>query len=256
MRAGRALPLAAVIAVTGAAPVVAQNTEFDAALNYAARDEILLPGDTEKSDNDIFRLTTALSWDAGYDGRMRAALELGVRNEDFNGNFPAVTGGELTFGRRVGNQRYAAGGRLRSAEDMSTTTELAYSAEHFGSLIDWHALVGVQFVGDADAVPGRSGTSVFGQVDANYYVNSNWVITAGVLADTDGEVYAFGTEYRPGDSRLSLFLDYAEAFDEYRGQRNYDSLSVGIRLVPKAKTLRKFRQTNLNRTMFRFVEVQ
>ena len=92
MRAGRALPLAAVIAVTGAAPVVAQNTEFDAALNYAARDEILLPGDTEKSDNDIFRLTTALSWDAGYDGRMRVALELGVRNEDFNGNFPAVTG--------------------------------------------------------------------------------------------------------------------------------------------------------------------
>ncbi|MEV8466517.1 hypothetical protein AB0T83_06945 [Fluviibacterium sp. DFM31] len=253
----RAVGFGAVLAVlAGISTAQAQNVEFDAALNYAARDEILQPGDHDKSDNDIFRLAMALSWDALGDGRMRAALELGVRNEDFDGHYPAVNGFELAFGRRVGMQRYAAGARFRAADDLSTTTELAYSAEHFGRSIDWHGLFGAQFIADSDDVPGRDGPGLFGQVDGDFYINDNWLLMAGALADTDGAVYGFGTEYRFGDAPVSLFLDYAEAFDDYRGQRNYDSLSVGIRLIPKAKSLRSFHQSNLSRAMFRLVEVQ
>ncbi|WP_193142537.1 MULTISPECIES: hypothetical protein [unclassified Meridianimarinicoccus] len=253
----RAVGFGTVLAVlAGISAAHAQNAEFDAALSHAAREEVTQPGDSDKSDNDISRLAMALSWDAGGDGRMRAALELGVGNEDFDGPYPALNGFELAFGRRVGMQRYAAGARIRSDDDFSTTTELAYSAEHFGRSIDWHGLFGMQFVADSDDVPGRDGPGLFGQVDGDFYINDNWLLMAGALADTDGAVYGFGTEYRFDGAPISLFLDYAEAFNDYRGQQKYDSLSVGIRIMPKSKSLRSFHQSNLSRAMFRLVEVQ
>ncbi|MCA8884475.1 MAG: hypothetical protein KDA50_12135 [Rhodobacteraceae bacterium] len=243
------------VAVALALPVWAGETTFDAGLAYFARDEITLPHGTEESDNDILRLTTAISWSAG-DGRMRAALELGVRNEDFNGSYPAVTGGELVFARKVGDQRYGIGARLRSAEDLSTTTELGYSAEHLGQRFEARGFMGLQYVADPDVVRGREDTGVFGQVDTSLYLSDNWVLDAGLLADTDGEVYGVGSEYRFGGSSFSVYMDYAEAYNSYRGVESYDTLSAGIRFVPGTKTLRAARQSNLNRVMYRMVEVQ
>lgn len=255
MRAVFGKAVTGLLAVFLAVPASAGETTFDAALAYAARDEYTLPNGVDKSDNDILRLTTALSWSAG-DGRMRAALELGVRNEDFNGSFPAVTGGELVFARRVGNQRYGLGGRFRAAEDLTKTTELGYSAEHLGQKLDLHGLVGMQFLAEPDKVPGRDGTGLFGQADANFYLTDNWAIGGGFLADTDGEVYGVGTEYRFAGTSVSVFMDYAEAFNSYRGVESYDTLSAGIRIMPGTKSLRAARQSNLGRVMHRLAEVQ
>lgn len=242
------------LAAMGAGQGAAQSGQFDAALAYSARDEVPGP-DGEQLDNDLARLTAGYAWSVG-DGRMRAALEFGVRNEDFESNPPFIWGTELVYGRRVGNQRYSLGARLRSDEDLSTTTELGYIAQHLGQAYDLRVVLGLQLVGDVDDVAGRSDTSVFGLGEAAFYFSDNWAISGGLLADSDGEVYTVGTEFRPAGASVSLFVDYAEAFDGYRDGDSYDNLTAGIRIVPGTRSLREQRQSGFYRIFQRSVEVQ
>ncbi len=252
-RQGAAIWLAALAMWPAAA--IAQETGFDAALEYAARDE-LETNDGEEIDNDFLRLTTALNWSAG-DGRARGALELGLRNEDFNGETLFTGGLEFVFARRVGRQRYGLGGRVRTAEELSTTTELGYAIEHLGNSFDLRGLAGLQLVGDSDEVPGRSDDAgVFGLGELTIYPGDNLALSGGVFGDADGTVFNVGAEYRPGTTPLSFFVEYAEAFDEYRDFAGYDNLSAGIRIVPGASSVREQRQGGLARVLRRPVEVQ
>jgi hypothetical protein len=253
-RAALTATLAAAIAGTAAA----QGVTFDGALSYSARDELTDPNDPDnKFDNDIFRAMGAVTWSLG-DGRMRAALEYGVQNNDFSGDYPWMAGVELAFGRRVGDRRYGIGARVRGAEDLSTTTELGYAMQHLGTRFDLRGLVGGQFIANADDVPGRDNeASLFGLGEATYYATPNLALSGAIQGDTDGWVYGAGVEYSAASwGGISLFLDYAEAFDEYRGQSTYDSLTGGIRIVPGAATLRAARQSNLGLLLRRYVEVQ
>lgn len=235
----------------------AQNLKFDAALGYSARDEVTNEGDEEAIDNDIFRLTTGLTWDAGVDGKMRGALEFGVGNEDFNGNYPGFGGAELVFSRKVGLQRYSLGGRVRSAEDLSTTSELAYVLEHLGAQFGLRGVLGIQNVADPDEVRGRDGSSIFGQAEASYYFTDNFVLSAGLIADNDGEAFGGGVEFRPSSTGpFSFFLEYGEAFDEYRDVASYDEFTGGIRFYPGTSSLRDARQNGLSRVLQRYLEVQ
>ena len=239
------------------AGVAAQDIRFDGSLAYSARDEVVGERDGEEIDNDILRLTAALSWPAGGDGQMRAALEFGVGNDDFSGDYPGLGGVELAFARNVGAQRYTLGGRVRTADDLTTTTELAYVIERLGEGFDLRGMVGLQALNDPDLVVGRDGSSAFALGEIGVYLTENLVVSGGLMADGDGEVFGAGVEYRPRTlGGISFFLDYGEAFDEYRGVGSYDEFVGGIRIVPGASSLRDARQGNLARVLQRFVEVQ
>lgn len=236
--------------------VQAQGTQFDAALEYSARDEIVLPGDTEKSDNDIARFLGGISWGAG-DGRMRAAVELGFgNNNNWNGDYPANYGGELVFARKVGQQRYGLGARVRTLEDLSTSTEFGYSIEHLGNSLDLRGLVGMQLIADEDKVPGRDASGFFAQGEATIYASDSLALSAGLLADNDGEAYGAGVEYRPSGWGMSFYLEYSEAFDSYRGFESYDEFAGGIRIVPGTSSLKSQRQGGLGRIMQRYMQAQ
>lgn len=251
----RTAGLVPALATALAGTAVAQGVQFDAAAEYAARDELRLE-DGDEIDNDFLRLTFGLTGDAGIDGRLRGALELGVRNEDFDGDYPAIGGGELVFARQVGRQRYGIGARFRTADELSTTTELGYAAEHLGDSFDLRGLVGVQLIADEDEAPGRDGSGGFGLVEATIYPQDDFALSAGILADGDGEVFSLAAEFRPGAAPVSFFVEYAEAFDEYRDVPGYDNLSAGIRFTPGLSSVRASRQDGLARILRRPVEVQ
>lgn len=222
----------------------------DAALSYSARHTV------ELSDNDIFRATLGYTTSA-LDGSLRFALEPGVRNEYFqDGGGDPVGGAEVLFARRVGNQRYGLGARVRSASDRGTTGELAYAFENFATRMDLRGLMGIQALDKPEEVIGRDGGSLFAQGEMGFYVHDNWIISAGLMADSDGLIAGFGTEYRPRGWRASLFLEWGHAVDEYRGIPDYNDLTGGIRFVSKSKSLKSYRRASTARVMHRYVEVQ
>ena len=54
-----------------------------------------------------------------------------------------------------------------------------------------------------------------------------------------------------------VFLDYGQAFEDYRSVPEYDAFTGGIRFFPGAgSTLREQRQSSLAVLMRRYVEVQ
>lgn len=250
------LALTALLGLAGAAQ--AEGVTFDGAFSYSARDEVTDQNNPDESlDNDIIRLTTALSWGVG-DGQMRAALELGAMNNFFDGNYPADYGAELDYGRRVGDMRYGLAGRVRASDELSTSWELAYGLQKLGETFDLRGLAGVQLVEDADQVRGRSESSVYGLGEATIYATPNWAISAAVQGDVDGAVWGAGTEYRGRNwGGFSVFLDYGVAMDSYRDVPSYDEFAGGIRYIPGGgDTLREQRQSNLGVLMRRYVEVQ
>ncbi|MCA8879068.1 MAG: hypothetical protein KDA73_03735 [Rhodobacteraceae bacterium] len=258
MRAPTYLAALGMAAALSAGAAQAQGTRFDGAVSYSARDEVKDENNTDEHiDNDIFRITAGLSWSAG-DGRARAAIELGVMNDFFDGNYPGDYGMEVDYARRVGNQRYGIAGRVRTSEELSTTLELGYALQHLGETFDLRGLAGFQFITDPDKVRGRDGNSIFGLGEATLYATPNWAISAAVQGDTGGAVWGVGTEYRRKNwGGLSVFLDYGQAFDDYRSVPEYDAFVGGIRFFPGAgNTLREQRQSSLALLMRRYVEVQ
>lgn len=265
MQTTRSVAVAAALVAAGAVlagPVRAEGVTFDGAFAYSARDEVTDPDNPDESlDNDIIRLTTALSWGLG-DGTMRAALEIGATNNDFNGSYPADYGAELDYGRRVGDLRHGIAARVRSSDELSTSWELAYALQSLHETFDLRGLGGVQLVEDADAVRGRSESSLYGLGEATIYVTQNWAVSAAIQGDLDGAVWGAGTEYRGRRwGNFSVFLDYGVAMEDYRGVPSYDEFVGGIRYVPGASagaddTLRARRQSNLGLLMRRYVEVQ
>ena len=243
---------------TAAGAARAEGVTFDGAFAYSARDEVTDQNDPDESlDNDIIRLTTALSWGVG-DGQMRAALEFGAMNNFFDGNYPADYGAELDYGRRVGDIRYGLAGRVRASDELSTSWELAYGLQRLGEQFDLRGLAGVQLVEDADDVRGRSESSLYGLAEATVYATQNWAISAAIQGDVDGAVWGAGTEYRGRNwGGFSVFLDYGVAMDDYRDVPSYDEFVGGIRYIPGGgDTLREQRQSNLGVLMRRYVEVQ
>ena len=231
--------------------------QFDAGFGYTARDEITRPGETEELDNDIARLVLGLTWGAGGDGRMRGALELGfANNDDWSGDLTGNMGAELLFARKVGNQRYGLGARVRDDAELTTATEFAYAVEHIGEVLDLRGLVGLQLLSEAERVPGRDDNTFFAQGEVTIYPSSGLALSAALLADGDGEGYGVGAEYRPAGWSVSFYLDYAEAFDSYRGFDSYDAFAGGIRFVPGTSSLKAQRQGGLGRVMQRYFEAQ
>jgi len=231
--------------------------QFDAGFGYTARDEITKPGTTEELDNDIARLVLGLTWGAGGDGQMRGAVELGfANNDDWSGDLTGNYGAELVFARKVGNQRYGLGGRFRDDAELTSATEVTYSIEHLGDALDLRGLVGLQMLGDADKVPGRDDTALFAQGEATIYPSSALALSVALIADNDGEGFGVGAEYRPAGWGVSFYLDYAEAFDDYRDVGSYDTLAGGIRFVPGTSSLKAQRQGGLGRIMQRYFEAQ
>jgi hypothetical protein len=244
----------AVIGLTAGATGAQQ---FDATFGYAARDEITEPGTTEELDNDVAALVLGLTWGAGGDGQMRGAIELGFANNDnWSGDLTGNYGAELVFARKVGNQRYGLGARYRSDEELTSTTEISYAIEHLGERLDLRGLVGLQLLADADKVPGRDSNTFFVQGELTLYPTDALALAGAVLADGDGEGFGVGVEYRPSGWPVSLFLDYAEAFDDYRDVASYDSLSGGLRFVPGTSSLKAQRQGSLGRLMQRYFQAQ
>jgi len=231
--------------------------QFDAGFGYTARDEITRPAEPGELDNDIARLTLGLTWGAGADGRMRGAVELGfANNDDWSGDLTGTYGAELVFARKVGMQRYGLGARYRDDAELTGATEAAYSVERLGEVLDLRGLVGVQLLADADRVPGRDDTTFFAQGEVTVYPSSALALSAALLADGDGEGYGVGAEYRPAGWGVSFYLDYAEAFDSYRGFDSYDAFAGGIRFVPGTSSLKAQRQGGLGRIMHRYFEAQ
>lgn len=235
--------------------------QFDAGFSYTARDTITRPGpqpgSTEELDNDLARLALGVTWGAGGDGRMRGAVELGfANNDDWASDLTAKYGAELLFARKVGNQRYGLGARLRDDEELTTSTEFAYALEHIGESLDLRGLVGLQMLADADRVPGRDDNTFFAQGEVTVYPSGALALSAALLADGDGEAYGVGAEYRPTGWGVSLYLDYAEAFDSYRGFDGYHAFAGGIRFVPGTSSLKAQRQGGLARVMHRYFEAQ
>ncbi len=236
---------------------VAAAQDFDAGFGYTARDEIPKPGTADELDNDIARLVLGLTWDAGGDGRMRGAVELGfANNDDWSGELTGKYGAELVFARRVGNQRYGLGARFRDDTELTSATEFLYSIEHLGDSLDLRGLLGIQLLADADRVPGRDDSAFFAQGEATIYPSSALALSVALLADNDGEGYGVSAEYRPAGWGVSFYLDYAEAFDAYRGFESYDALAGGIRFVPGTSSLKAQRQGGLSRIMHRYFEAQ
>lgn len=246
-----------VMAVTAGAAGAAGAQQFDAGFGYTARDEIPKPGTAEELDNDIARLVLGLTWGAGGDGRMRGAVELGfANNDDWSGDLTGNLGAELVFARKVGQQRYGLGARVRDDSELTTATEFAYAIEHIGDALDLRGLVGIQLLADAARVPGRDDNTFFAQGEVTIYPSSALALSAAVLADGDGEGYGVGVEYRPAGWGVSFYLDYAEAFDSYRGFDGYDAFAGGIRVVPGTSSLKAQRQGGLGRVMQRYFEAQ
>lgn len=243
----------------GLAPLsaMAKDPQFDATFAYIARDEIPNTNGIGKSDNDLAGLNAGLTWGAGGDGRIRAALEIGFgNNENWKGNYPANYGGELIFARKVGKQRYGLGARVLSLEDQTTSTEIGYSIEHLGDKIDLRGLAGVQILANENEVQGRDSSAFFLQGEMTLYPSDNLALSGGLLGDNDGEAYGVGAEYRPSGWGFSMFLEYSEAFDDYRGFASYDEFAGGIRFVPGTKNLKAQRQGNLSRLLQRYMQAQ
>lgn len=247
--------LALLVTFVWPALAFAQSLQIDGALAFTTRDEVAADPDGD-DDSDILRLITAASWSLG-DGRLRAALEFGLGDSD-EAEYSGLAGGELLFARRVGQQRYGLGGRLRASDQLGRSTEIAYIAEHLGDTVYARGMGGVQAIADTDEVVGRDDDlSFFALGEAGVYLSPNFALSAAVMADGDGEVYGLGAEFSPSAATgISLFVEYGEAIGEYRDDSGYDELAVGLRFVPGAGNLRAARREGLGRMMQRFVEVQ
>lgn len=240
----------ALCAIFLAGPVGAQDMpSFDASVTYADRDAVT--EGVEGGGTQISRLTVGYTYSA-LDGKMRLGAELGGPADGFDGAW----GAEADFARRVGNQRFAIGARVRGAEDLTTTTELIYGLEHFGEAIHLRGNLGLQGVADDDALSNRAQASGFLLGEAGLWLGDDWVLTAGLQGDSDGALYTLGTEYHPDGWPVSLFIDYGAAADDYRGSSDYADVSGGIRFVPSRLSLKSFRRGTLQRIFYRPVEVQ
>ncbi len=175
------------LALGGTAPALAE-TAVDAMFIYSARHTMNM------ADKDLARATLVVTWGVA-DGKKRVALEFGVINEDFESTTDAY-GGELLFSRRVGNQRYNLGVRVRHTDQWSTSSELAYVAEHFGGATDLRGMLGLQGVADNSELRGRSKASVFGLGEVNWYATDNLALTVGLLGDSDGALGGVGGAWR------------------------------------------------------------
>src|SRR6056297_3361368 len=220
-RAGRTAALAVALAISSGA-VAAQN--WDAELSYAARDD----AGAGSGENDFARVSAGYAWPA-LDGRLRSGIELGLRNDDHAGDQATMAGLELTFARRVGNNRFAFGGRVRNAEGRTTTGELLYGVERFGGSFDLRGVIGLQGLSDTADVEGRAKASAVALGEASFWLTTDLVASAGLSGEADGGLYTLGVEWRPRGASYGLFLDWGQAIDEYRDVAGYADLSGGIR---------------------------
>ncbi len=252
MRIGHFLWAMALCAAAGGAADRAAAVDLDAALTYAARHT------QDESDNDIFRLSTGLTWSGEAALRTRLGVELGVRNEDFSGDYPANYGLELVAMRPWAGSlgRQGLGVRARYAEDLTTTGELAYAVNTFGNFLDFRGLVGIQVVEDAAVVRNRETASGFLLGETTYFATDDLALSLALQGDEAGALYGVGVDWRPGRGPVSFFLEWGYAVSQYRDIDRYNDLTGGIRLVRRTESLKQHRRSGLDRVMHRYVEVQ
>jgi hypothetical protein len=225
--------------------VSAQSVDYE--FGYAARET------RPTTDNDLIYLNTGLTWQ-DEQGGARVEIFTGVRNEDFNGQFPAQLGLDyLRFQNRNGFQT-GFGARANWSEDIATTAELFAGLQTFSAKTSMRGLIGAQQT--FGTVPGRSESGVFGVAEFSWYVLDEWALRTGVQSDTDGTLVAIGSEWGLGKQGFSLLAEFAMAPDTYRGLSSHDNLTVAVRYTPGRGSLMDRDRRNADRLSHRYLAVQ
>lgn len=243
------LMAAAVSSADAVASQAQEVTPFDAAASYAARHT------EHESDNDIARLSLGAAW-AVLDGAVRLGLDLGVRNENFTGDYPAVVGSEVFYALERGDVRYGLGAQIGYAEDRGTAGTVGVAAEHFGKHVNLHGILGAYYLDSPQNTKGASQSSAYLQGDATWFVTEDWSVNAGMMVAADGDLWGIGSEYLAEGWPFSMFFEWGHATDTYRTIDRYNDLTVGFRYIPKRYTLQSYRRNNLSRMMAVYTEPQ
>lgn len=249
--------LAGIAAISILVPdrALAQSRQTDFTLSYHARETINL------RDNDILRLRYGVE-EPGIAGASRLVFFGGFRDVgiDLFSDSDSVSFDQLDLGIEAvwmqdrGDYRHGFGARVNYAEDHETSAELAYIYEHFGQSVDFRVVGGLQAV--TGSVPGRDDFRPFGIAEATWWLSDNFLLRAGLQADSDGEIASFGMETGLGQGRYSFYLDFGGALNGYRGISEYNDVSGGIRIALGGGSLRKTLRERHVRSFARSVEVQ
>lgn len=229
-----------------ALPVCAQSVDIE--VGYAARET------RPTTDNDLFFVDTGFTW-ADDRGFKRLELMAAMRNNDFSGDYPMVLGVEASRVLEREESLLAFGGRLNYADDITTATEAMVGYMRFWDNMSFRASAGAWAT--EGNVPGRSQNSgLVGVLETSWYPAENWALRAGIQVDADGELAAFTGEWNIGKSNVSLLVETAVAFDEYRGQKSYDNLTVSLRWAPGHSRPQNRDRKVADRILHRFADTQ
>jgi len=105
--------------------------------------------------------------------------------------------------------QHGLGGRVIWSDDQDTSGELVFGVQTFRQGYLLRGTVGFQtFSGELSI---RDDSSAFGVGEFTWYGGSNWALGAGLQAESDDTLGAFGFEYKFGTSDFSLSAEYLAA---------------------------------------------
>lgn len=221
--------------------------EIDLEFGYAARETRV------STDNDMLYLNFGKTIEMG-EFLHRFEVLTAVRNENFNGSYPAQLQAEYNRVWHSTDSLTGVGVRGNWSEDIETTGELFGSYQVFWDQMSFRANLGAQFTfGD---VPGRTDNGVFLVTEVSWYATDSLVLRGGMQIDTDGEFVALGAEWQIAESDWSIFAETAVAPDEYRDLKSHDNLSVAVRWTPGLQSFRSRDLDRAERLSHRYFAVQ
>ncbi len=245
--------------VLAAGPGVAQEpggAVIDAAFGYTARHSVVNP-QTGGEDNDFVRGVLGVSW--GPDAAWRFAVEAGATVDEAEDRRRPAAGAELQRVWQTPAGRHLVGVRARWADDLTTTGELAYGFGRFGlwrDALDLRALAGIQALADEDRVTARDEVAAFALGEVTVYPTRDIALRLGLAGDDQGDLVLLGYEQKFGRLPVSLTIDWGVTATGYRDFDSYNDLAVGIRFLPRGRSVKADARRGTARAMHRYVEVQ
>lgn len=230
-----------------AAPHAKAQPLFDASLNYFARDNVA------GNDNDIIRSSIGASFDKGAAG-YRLELDLGVRNNFFEGSYPLDSRIAALRYYRLEQGSWGYGGRLSGFEGGEFGVEaMVYRMEERGPFTG-RALFGLQGITGTDPFADSRNFSAFAVAEIAYYPTDALSLRASATLDDLDILGTIGAEL--GFGRAALFADWTLAANRYRTDQYYNDFVFGLRITSPFTSLRARERGSQSRAFLRPVDPQ
>ncbi len=193
---------------------------------YFARNNMAPPG---RLDNDIMQFSAAYTYLPGRFGSspfgLRAEVGFGALEGIDN---PLITANALVF-RQNDRSRYGVGLGYEWLHSDGSGGQLALTGEWF--LRNWtlSSMIGYQAVESGGLYGGTKNNAPFARADVRWYPR-DWVSgSLGVTYEESDALVNVGIEVWPRGSNVSGFLEFVFAPESFRGEPDYNSLTMGVK---------------------------